>query len=191
VARPKSPGYGNGRDALLESVVHVAARRGLQRVTNRAVAREAGVTHGLVTHHFGSRDDLLHEALTRAARESIDLSALQPASGRLEDFAENLGQLVAEDPDMQAFQFEFVLEARRNPALTEEARALYDTYIEATEAALRRFGIEPTAAFTRVIFAALDGIVMQQLIYGDTAKTADAVAELQSLLASILSAETA
>ncbi|MDW6064630.1 TetR family transcriptional regulator [Streptomyces sp. FXJ1.4098] len=28
---------------------------GLRRLTYRAVAEEAGVTHGLVVHHFGSR----------------------------------------------------------------------------------------------------------------------------------------
>jgi AcrR family transcriptional regulator len=185
VSSATSPGYGNGRDALLASVVRVAAKLGIQRVTNRAVASEAGVTHGLVTHHFGSRTNLLHEALVRAARESIDVSTLEPPSGHLENFAETLGQLVADDPDMQAFQFEFVLEARRQQMLAPEARMLYDTYINATDAALHRFGIDTTPALTRVVFAALDGLVIQQLIYQDPARTQQAVGALRALLESL------
>ena len=47
------PGYGEGRDALLTATVRVVARRGLRNLTYRAVAEEAGVTHGLVAHYFG------------------------------------------------------------------------------------------------------------------------------------------
>ncbi|WP_416979825.1 TetR family transcriptional regulator [Streptomyces sp. T028] len=46
-------GYGEGRDALLIAAVRVVARDGLRKLTYRAVAAEAGVTHGLVAHHFG------------------------------------------------------------------------------------------------------------------------------------------
>lgn len=181
-SRP-GPGYGNGRRAMLDAVVRVATRRGLQRVSNRAVAEEAGVTHGLVRHHFGSRNEMLHEAVATAAQESIDLSAMIPPSGLLEDFSTGLADLVAKDPDMQAFQFEVVLESRRVPELAHEARALYDTYLDAMTDALQRIGIQPTPQLTRIIFAALDGLVMQQLIYNDPARTRAAVQELCDLLA--------
>lgn len=57
--------YGTGREALLNAAVRVVARGGLRKLTYRAVAEEAGVTHGLVVHHFGSRDALI-EAGPRA-----------------------------------------------------------------------------------------------------------------------------
>jgi AcrR family transcriptional regulator len=168
---------------MLDAVVRVATRRGLQRVSNRAVAEEAGVTHGLVRHHFGSRDDMLHEAVAVAAEESIDLSAMVPSSGQLEDFSTGLADLVAKDPDMQAFQFEVVLESRRVPELAEEARTLYDTYLQAMTKGLEKLGITPTPALAHVVFAALDGLVMQQLIYDDPDMTRAAVDELCALLA--------
>lgn len=168
---------------MLDAVVRVATRRGLQRVTNRAVAEEARVTHGLVRHHFGSRDQMLHEAVAVSAQESIDLSAMVPPSGRLDEFSAGLADLVAKDPDMQAFQFEVVLESRRMPELAQEARALYDTYLNAMTEGMARLGLPPTPALARVIFAALDGLVMQQLIYNDPKMTRAAVDELCGLLA--------
>ncbi|MGW2386907.1 TetR family transcriptional regulator [Streptomyces sp. NPDC001658] len=50
------------RGPLLEAAVRVAARGGLRKLIYRAIAAEAGVTHGLVAHHLGSRDTLLEEA---------------------------------------------------------------------------------------------------------------------------------
>jgi AcrR family transcriptional regulator len=51
--RRTRPARGDGRRALLEAVVRVVARHGLDALTYRAVAKEAGVTHGLVSYHFG------------------------------------------------------------------------------------------------------------------------------------------
>ena len=45
------------RDRLRDAAIETFARRGL-RATLREIAADAGVTAGLVTHHFGSRDAL-------------------------------------------------------------------------------------------------------------------------------------
>src|SRR5438132_3593131 len=68
---PRKPRYGEGRQALLDAAVQVVGRSGLRGLTYRAVAAEAGVTQGLVAHHFGSRDRLIHEALLAAGAQSI------------------------------------------------------------------------------------------------------------------------
>ena len=87
----RRPEYGQGRDALLAATVHVVAREGLRGLTYRAVAEEAGVANTLVAHHFGTRDALLQAALDWAAEQSIGISLLEPATGRLEDLAAKLG----------------------------------------------------------------------------------------------------
>jgi AcrR family transcriptional regulator len=176
------PIYSEGRDALLDAAARVVAREGFRGLTYRAVAGEAGLTHGLVAYHFGSRDKLIHEATVKAAREAIAGSSLDPESGLLEDFARDLARLAAEAPDAQAFQFELALEARRRPELLPEIRALYEQYIEVVEQALERFGVESRPALARVVFAALDGLMLQQLIFDRPGETEEAVALLQDLL---------
>src|SRR5688500_9316075 len=126
-------GYGEGRDALLGAAIRVVARRGLRHLTYRAVAEEAGVTHGLVAHHFGSRDALIEEALAYAVRTSVTGSVLEAGTGRIDDFVTGLSGMVQDDPDLQAFQYELLLEARRSPELLPHVRALYDEYHAAAE----------------------------------------------------------
>ena len=177
--------HGEGREALLRATVHVVAREGLRGLTYRAVAEEAGVANTLVAHHFGTRDALLQAALEWAAEQSIGMSLLEPATGRLEDFAAGLADFVAEDADMQAFQYELALEGRRRPELRPAVQRMYASYIEATRRELMRLGLdEPTDDLARAVFALLDGIVMQQTLFGDAGATSAVVERLRALLRS-------
>ncbi|MFJ1548458.1 TetR/AcrR family transcriptional regulator [Streptomyces sp. NPDC088246] len=175
--------YGAGREALLAAAVRVVARGGLRKLTYRAVAEEAGVTHGLVVHHFGSRDALIEAALAHTVRTSLNTSAVEPGTGRTEDFSTGLSQMVTADPGIQAFQYELLLEARRRPELLPPLRALYEEYFGATERELSR--MLPGGAgrpLTRLVFAALDGLVLHQLTMGEPEVTDAALEELRSLL---------
>ncbi|TLS46645.1 TetR family transcriptional regulator [Streptomyces montanus] len=175
--------YGAGREALLSAAVRVVARAGLRKLTYRAVAEEAGVTHGLVVHHFGSRDALIEEALTHAVRTSLSTSAVEPGTGKVADFSAGLSEMVTADPDIQAFQYELMLESRRRPELLPQLRALYDEYFDATQRELTRMlpgGASP--ALMRLVFAALDGLVLHQLVLGEPQVTDAALEELRSLL---------
>jgi len=102
--------YGEGREALLNAAVRVVARGGLRKLTYRAVAEEAGTTHGLVVHHFGSRDALVEEALAHSIRTSLNISALEPGTGNTADFAAGVSDMVTGNPDLEAFQYELLLE---------------------------------------------------------------------------------
>ncbi|MDX3580722.1 TetR family transcriptional regulator [Streptomyces europaeiscabiei] len=175
--------YGEGREALLNAAVHVVARGGLRRLTYRAVAEEAGVTHGLVVHHFGSRDALIEEALAHTIRTSLNTSDLEPGTGKVADFSTGLSEMVTADPDTQAFQYELLLESRRRPELLPQIRELYDEYFDAAQRELgRMLPAGADKALTRLVFAALDGLVLHQLVLGEPAVTDAALEELRSLL---------
>ncbi|GGR95495.1 TetR family transcriptional regulator [Streptomyces humidus] len=183
-ARPrKRVDYGTGREALLNAAVRVVARGGLRKLTYRAVAEEAGVTHGLVVHHFGSRDALVEAALEHAVRTSVRTSSLEPGTGDIADFAAGLADMVTRQPALQTFQYELMLESRRRPELLPQIRALYDEYFQATERELSRSLPEGTSpALTRLVFAAMEGLVLHQLVFGEPDVTEGALKELRSLL---------
>ncbi|QUC60331.1 TetR family transcriptional regulator [Streptomyces sp. A2-16] len=175
--------YGEGREALLNAAVRVVARGGLRRLTYRAVAEEAGVTHGLVVHHFGSRDSLIEETLAHTIRTSLNTSALEPGTGRVDDFSSGVSEMVTADPDTQAFQYELLLESRRRPELLPQIRALYDEYFDATRRELNRMlPAGADRALARLVFAALDGLVLHQLVLGEPDVTDAAIEELRALL---------
>lgn len=175
--------YGTGRTALLEAAVRVVARGGLRKLTYRAVAQEAGVTHGLVVHHFGSRDALIEEAVTHAIRTSLRSSALDIGTGRAADFATGLPGMVDSGPELQAFQYEVLLEARRTPELLTHLRSLYEEYFDSAHEELSRILPAPVnRGMSRLVFAALEGLVLHQLVFGEREVTEEALTELRNLL---------
>lgn len=175
--------YGAGREALLDAAVRVVARGGLRRLTYRAVAEEAGVTHGLVVHHFGTRDALIEAALTHAIRSSLNSSDLEPGTGKPEDFSLGLTEMVASGPDLQAFQYELLLESRRRPELLSHLRALYDEYFAATRRELTQMLPGPVdEGLSRMVFATLEGLVLHQLVFGEREVIEDALDELRRVL---------
>jgi AcrR family transcriptional regulator len=47
------------REQIMDAALRVFAQKGFTRATNREIAREAGVTSGLIYHYFDSKDALL------------------------------------------------------------------------------------------------------------------------------------
>src|SRR3954449_1737200 len=51
------------RRAILDAAARAFAERGYSKATLRDIARRAGVTHGLVLRHFGSKENLFLAAV--------------------------------------------------------------------------------------------------------------------------------
>jgi AcrR family transcriptional regulator len=173
---------GDGRQALIEALVRVAARERLTKVSYRSVAAEAGVTHGLVRHHFGTLDAMIEEALAWAADEAVIGSGLRVEDDRLESLAANLAEMIEDDPEHAAFQFEVILESRQREGLSEQVRANYDTYHEVVAGSLARLGLPYDLDLARLVFAALNGLVVNQLIFGSAEETERSLRWLRRLL---------
>lgn len=76
------------RRSIAEAVLAIAARDGLDAATVRDVAAEAGVSAGMVQHHFRSRDEMLQFACeymlerTRAQTGDLIMAIPEPRSAR-------------------------------------------------------------------------------------------------------------
>ncbi|MEV7646704.1 TetR family transcriptional regulator [Arthrobacter sp. NPDC089319] len=174
--------YGDGREALLAAVVGVVAEKGLRGLTYRAVAERAGVNNTLISHYFGSRSALLEAAMEWASARSIRLSDLSATEEVDEDFARALVELVQAEPELQLFQYEMILESRRKPELRPSAVKLYENYVASMQQALQKHGYQDTGPLARAIFAALDGLVLQQLTVADTDSIHDAILRVGQML---------
>ena len=171
--------------ALLRAVQRTVAKHGFRGLTYRALADEAGVTYGLISYHFGTREALIEAAAKLALEDAIARSTIVPESGKLDDFAGGLTRLIREDAAGQAFQFDLVTESMRNEQLHPPVVELYTRYIGAVEDALREFGVEDDPALARVAFAALDGLTLQQFVFRDEAQTEASIARLRELIAAV------
>lgn len=175
-----------GREALLDATVRVVARDGFDGLTYRSVGEEAGCTHGLVSYHFGNREKLIHEAAQRASARAVKSADLVPEGDDPTDFVRDLASSMEHDLDSHMFQYELTLQSRRRPAIGRDMRTLYDGYCDLTRQALRKMGIDANPALARVVFAAVDGIVLQQVVSEDPQRTEESLAELHRLLELLL-----
>ncbi|WP_458779876.1 TetR/AcrR family transcriptional regulator [Arthrobacter sp. D3-16] len=177
--------YGDGRDALLSAVIEVVGEKGLRGVTYRAVASRAGVNHTLVTHHFGSIEGLLAATMEWAIQRSIEETGLEKIADFDENFADALLATVSREPELQLFQFEMLLESRRNPEVRALVERLYANYMGTVEAALRQRGLNVDDGASLAIFAALDGLMLQFLTISDPEKIRAAVIQVGKLVTTL------
>ncbi len=70
-SRPKKTGRPFGRENVVTAVIEAAgelfSRRGFDGVSVRDIAKKAGVNHGLIHRHFGSKENLRRQTLQRMA----------------------------------------------------------------------------------------------------------------------------
>lgn len=171
-AERERPPYGGGREALVTAATAVVNSHGLRGLTIRAVAEQAGVSHGLVRWHFGSRDGLVEATLIRSVEMAIKTSELEPGTGAIDDMATDLPGWVEEEESLAAFQYECLFEARRKEQLRPHVLEMYREYLESTQRELERAGLGDDPDLARAVFALFDGLALQQtILIGDAAAT--------------------
>jgi AcrR family transcriptional regulator len=159
-------------DAMRASV----ARRGAAGSTFDHVAREAGVSRGLLHYYFGTKERLLVEVVRRDTdiRMSLldeTLADAHTADDFVDALVRSLEDLVENDPDFVTLWFELFTVARRNEEigaevaeLTRRTRAHVADLLEVKQGeGVIHLHDEPEAV-TTVLFALADGLAMRMLL---------------------------
>jgi AcrR family transcriptional regulator len=110
---------------IVEAMRRSVARRGSTGSTFDHVAREAGVSRGLLHYYFGTKEQLLIEAVRHDCELRMELLQQQLAGARsAADFialmAQNLERTVRKDPDFVTLIFELFTLSRRNEDIAAE-----------------------------------------------------------------------
>jgi AcrR family transcriptional regulator len=122
--------HGALHEALLRAAEKVLERDGLQGLTLRAVAREAGVSHAAPTHHFGDLTGLVSELAAigfrqfnaaMAAADSSGTSALLKAMARAKAYV----AYARAHPGMYGLMFRTERLDMTRPSLHEAASASF------------------------------------------------------------------
>ena len=114
-------------DAMRESV----AKRGAAGSTFEQVAREAGVSRGLLHYYFGTKERLLVEVVRRdaeirVARLDEALSGAQNVDDVLEALVSSLTDLIENEPAFFLLLYELFSAGRRNPDIQHEVGQLFE-----------------------------------------------------------------
>ena len=159
-------------DAMRASV----ALRGAAGSTFDHVAREAGVSRGLLHYYFGTKERLLVEVVRRdtdirLATLDAALADAHTADDFIEALVRSLEDMVEHDPGFVTLVFELFTAAQRNDEIRAEVAELYRRtreHVAELLEAKQREGVlklhdEPEAVAV-ALFALGDGMSMRMLI---------------------------
>jgi AcrR family transcriptional regulator len=189
---PAAPGArslsGEKAQRIVEAMRRSVARRGTAGATFEHVSREAGVSRGLLHYYFGTKEQLLVEAVRRDCEVRMELlerrlSRAQSAEDFIDLMAENLQETVREDPDFVTLVFELFTLSRRNSDIAiEYAELMRRTRKQVAgmlavgqQEGILRLHAEPDAV-AEILFSLADGFALRMLAEPDRDFTATAQA---------------
>jgi DNA-binding transcriptional regulator YbjK len=180
---------------LMEATLRVIGRKGVDGVTHRAVAAEAGMSLGAVTHHFKTRDMLVDAALAFALVREV---------GRLQELAFNLqnrvfdvegwidglaawyAQELKAQPEIHIACYEAFLAASRTARHRPIVMKWFETWRQSSELALKAAGSARPRDHAGLFVSALIGILLEQLAAPRRGFQKEAKAALSELVRSLV-----
>ena len=186
--RKKSRLSAEDRRALLEDAARACiARGGIRDFTVDKIVAEAGVSRGLITHHFGSMDGLLVAVYSRMYDEWIAaISAPRLGLAPIYALVEALVSPTLFSRDVLNVWLTLWGEIATNPVLRAEHRARYSEYRETIVAALRNAASPGSSIDVDTVASAficlVDGLGVQRCIDPDRLPEAAARSACWALL---------
>lgn len=166
---------GEKAQRIVEAMRRSVALRGTAGSTFDHVSREAGVSRGLLHYYFGTKEQLLVEAVRRDCELRMELLEQQLAAAKTADdyidlMVQNLQETVHEQPEFVTLVFELFTLSRRNDDIAAEygglMRGMRD-HVAGMLSAAQRDGIldlhaEPEAV-AEILFSLADGVALRML----------------------------
>ncbi|HEX8207593.1 MAG TPA: TetR/AcrR family transcriptional regulator [Solirubrobacteraceae bacterium] len=170
---------GEKAQRIVEAMRSSVARRGVAGSTFDHVAREAGVSRGLLHYYFGTKERLLaevvrHDADVRMATLDEQMAAAATPDDVLAVMSATHGEMMDRDAEMVTLFFELFALSRRHEEIAAEFEGLVRRMREQLAVVLRdkqaegavRLAAEPEAV-ADVLFALADGLAMRMLAEPD------------------------
>jgi TetR/AcrR family transcriptional regulator, regulator of biofilm formation and stress response len=163
---------GDAREAILSSTLSIVAEHGIDAVTHRRVAAEAGVSPGSTTHHFASREDLLREAFRYYLREGDGLlgalvtatKALADPIDRIREFLGGLLEYELSASSLLRAEYELLLFASTDPPLAADVRVWESRWVAHMAAELEAGGTPRPIEGARTLLNLVRGFELERLL---------------------------
>ncbi|MGW1881684.1 TetR/AcrR family transcriptional regulator [Streptomyces sp. NPDC002133] len=165
------------RQRIIGAVLRIIGRDGIAAVTNRRIAKEAGVSLGSVTYHFTSQHELLRESLLHFVREETRRLTELADAGRAEGVdIDGAAALAAQVADGTTFDsehiapFELYVQAGRDERLREAAAECFAAYDRLAVQILTALGVPDADRLAATTVALVTGLQLRRLATGSPAE---------------------
>src|SRR4051794_32147026 len=175
MAATTQPIAGDKAQRIVDAMRASVAKRGAAGSTFDHVAREAGVSRGLLHYYFGTKERLLVEVVRRDCdiRMALIAAAMEHATSAdevIDGLVRSLEDLVENDPGFIALVFEVFTTSRHNDELAVEMAELMRrirVHLGGLLAVKRDEGVIELAgdpdAIAVVLFSLADGLALRML----------------------------
>ncbi|MGW7255221.1 TetR/AcrR family transcriptional regulator [Streptomyces sp. NPDC054834] len=164
------------RQRIITAVLRIIGESGIAALTNRRIAKEAGVSLGSVTYHFETQHDLLRESLLQFVREEAryftELADQCQTEGLdIEDAASLAGQVACGTALDSAHlaPFELYIHAGRDERLREAASQAFEAYDRLAAQILTALGVPDAERLAATTVAVVMGLQLRRLATGSAA----------------------
>jgi AcrR family transcriptional regulator len=154
------------REQILEAAFAVACREGIGRLSVRAVAAEARVSHALVLFHFGRKESLVHELLEwviagmAVLHISDDVAHFPHARDRLHALLQQEMARLSHTPEHTRLFLEYWALGARHEAIRTRISAELERYRTAFRAIMEELLASDPAAFAEATPDGLAGVAV-------------------------------
>ncbi len=168
-----SPDSEEKAQKILDAGRTILAEKGFSGATISLVAKEAGVSRGLLHYYFKNKEEMLTKVIRGNMEASVRLiDAVFSGSASVDEFADGITSalkiVVREDPHFFVVFFEGVAAARQSRMVRDQLASLYGQFRNAICMGLRRMKnkgiIAPTAPLEGLAFlltGVIDGMGLQ------------------------------
>ena len=165
------------RTRILRAVLRVIGSEGIGGVTNRRIAKEAGVSLGSITYYFETQEKLLRTSLVLFVREEterlLDLAYRRRTELTNEQAAamvEQVAQSITFGPE-QIGALELFVHAGRDAVMREDAAFCWAAYDEVARAVLTGLGVTDPEPLVGPVVALIAGLQLRRLATGSPGST--------------------
>ncbi|MCF2573441.1 TetR/AcrR family transcriptional regulator [Brevibacterium sp. UCMA 11754] len=111
-------------ERILSAAVKEFSEHGFTKTTIRSIASAAGVSPGLVIHHFGSKEGL------RTACDDHVFAAIAESKAQNAEYAVHAMQMIFDDPDMST-KIDYLMKSLLDPS--EHGQRYFEHYVDLVE----------------------------------------------------------
>lgn len=162
------------KQKIVEAASKLFAEKGYEKASIKEIAKEAGITSGLVHYYFQNKEEILSDVVLDASHQyTRDMQALKQAvpEGQLAESAmQATKERVQKHPDWYRLRYELFAIGLRNPHFAEKVNQIIDNGQSGISHLLTPMmpnAEEDVAAVAAILLACFDGLALQKMLNPD------------------------
>ncbi|MFK5856349.1 MAG: TetR/AcrR family transcriptional regulator [Bacteroidota bacterium] len=163
----------NEKEALiLETALRLFAKKGYLSTPVSLIAKEAGISKGLMYNYFKSKEDLLHKVVFDNADQFLEFLVIEDINDvkkhEIVKFIEGTFSLMVREHDFFKLYFSLLVQPDVYSLFGDEMMKIFEGIILAINNYYEKNGFKNAYIKTRYLLAVFDGVGMHYIVDPDT-----------------------